>query len=110
MSQEEFKQEPVKLSMEELQRQMAELQKRINAAQKEKGIEPEKPAAENVEEKIEELETNYTEGKRIETEKAELAASIERTQGELQKFEDLIKQAAAIGITVENNTAFLAAF
>ncbi len=109
---------PQKLSAEELQKKMLDLQEKINSAQKEKEVVPEvaeveipeKPAVENVGEKVEELETNYNEGKQIETEKAELTANIERTQSELSKFEDLMKQAETLGIAVESNKPFLTAF
>ena len=104
---------PQKLSAEELQKKMLDLQEKINSAQKEKEVVPEvaeaeipeKPAVENVEEKVEELETNYAEGKQIETEKAELTANIERTQGELSKFEDLYTEDLVKSINVFLNAS-----
>ena len=98
---------------EELQRKMDELRARVEAARvkKEMGKEvlPETPL-ETTEEKVAELEANYSEGAKLEAEKGELAASIEKTKSELEKFEELLKQAEELGLPVENDDAFSMAY
>lgn len=98
--------EQPELNVEDLKIKMAELQKKIEEAQRQEKPEEEK----NQQGKAKELEKIWEEGSSVEVERDKLKANIERARDEIAKFEQLIQQAKYLGIPMDQNEGFMAAF